>query len=147
MRMPRFLPAEISSEDFGEQFVLSLTIAPGDILVWGAALSLLFSGLVRKIAAKAAEGSTTLILSAGDEPITLLDFGRQPVRAKLTRTDLETLTAFVLRCYRDGVAEVDHLDFEAEDGCKRTYGCYLTVQFLKVRPPVSEAEARRRLGL
>ena len=72
-------------------------------------------------------------------------YGDLRVEVRLGLRELERWTFFFLRYYRDGMAEVDHIDTSA----RWDYGgeCDLTLKVSKYTPPVSEEEARRRLGL
>lgn len=59
--------------------------------------------------------------------------------------ELERWLGFFLKSYRDGSPEVDHLDVEGtmDDGV----ACNFTLKVADAAPPVSDEEARRRLGL
>jgi hypothetical protein len=59
----------------------------------------------------------------------------------LTPGALDFVRHFFLRYYRDGVAEVDHIDVQNCDGG------YTTICAQDSAPAVSEKEAKRRLGL
>ncbi len=73
------------------------------------------------------------------------DDGRS--RLELVARDLKTILCFLLRYYRDGYGAVDHIDIEVD--AKRTNNDrpYVTVVVADSAPPVSDDEARRRLGL
>jgi hypothetical protein len=53
------------------------------------------------------------------------------------------LRCFFLRYFRDGFAEVDHVDIDDTANA----GGYLTFVVSEFAPPVSPDEAKRRLGL
>jgi hypothetical protein len=68
----------------------------------------------------------------------------QDLHVELMEPDLGYVGAYLLRFYRDGVAAVDHIDVEAK--IEGTNG-YITFYVESFVPPVTEQEARRRLGL
>jgi hypothetical protein len=43
------------------------------------------------------------------------------IRLALARNEIDALTAFLLRYYRDGVAQVDHVDFDVGIGDESGY--------------------------
>lgn len=63
----------------------------------------------------------------------------------LTRNNLDYVHQFFLKYYRDGVAEVDHLDLEAVDAETGHEEIYITFQVSESRPPLSPEEAKKRL--
>lgn len=66
-------------------------------------------------------------------------------RGMLTRNNLDYVHQFFLKYYRDGVAEVDHLDLEAVDAETGHEEIYITFQVSESRPPLSPEEAKKRL--
>jgi hypothetical protein len=64
------------------------------------------------------------------------------LRCTLDRDGLEYLQATLLRAWRDGAAEVDHLHLE---GALAGSGHDLTVRFAKAQAPMTAAQARRKL--
>lgn len=65
---------------------------------------------------------------------------------QVTNVELEYWLMWSLKYYRDGIADVDHIDVEigANDGDK---GFALTLTVGNAQPPVSAEEAKRRLGI
>lgn len=74
-----------------------------------------------------------------------LDKGRAVL--SLDQTELDRWMHFTLRIVRDGVAEVDHIDLDAPLADQSGRAISVIVAFPSSLPPVSEEEARRRLGL
>lgn len=70
---------------------------------------------------------------------------KDKIELTLGRTELEYWQVFFLKYYRDGFAEVDHLDLEGNLDNGNT--CDFTLKVASAAQPVSEAEARRRLGI
>jgi hypothetical protein len=58
----------------------------------------------------------------------------------LTSVELEFISSFLLKYYRDGVAEVDHIDVDLGSGT-------LIVKAEDSKAPMSGVEAKRLLGL
>ncbi len=55
--------------------------------------------------------------------------------------DVSALADFALKYYRDGIAEVDHLDLEVNSNLDLNYGCYVTFAVTESTPPVTEEKA------
>jgi hypothetical protein len=66
--------------------------------------------------------------------------GTDEVRFILARNEVEALQAVLLRAYRDGMAEVNHVHIEGREGNKPID---LTLMFQVYRPPMSAEEAVR----
>jgi hypothetical protein len=64
-----------------------------------------------------------------------------------SHSELEAWMFFLLRTVRDGVAEVDHLDLEANAAISGQQSGSFVLKFPSSAPAVSPEEARRRLGL
>ena len=73
----------------------------------------------------------------------LLDESKSQI--KVSSEELEYWLTFFMGLYRDGVATVNHIDVDllSSDTIRST----LTLEVLEVAEPVSEIEAKRRLGL
>lgn len=66
----------------------------------------------------------------------------------LSTTELERWRHFFLRYYRDGSAEVDHLDLDLQSSeADAAPGLVLTVKIPQVRSPRPAEELRQKLGL
>lgn len=100
--------------------------------------------------------TTALQLQAGEERLDLevakksqhpqasFTYGKsRTLRCAIDRDGLEYLQATLLRAWRDGIAEVDHVHIE---GLLAGAGHDFTVRLAKARPPVSASQARKKLG-
>ena len=65
----------------------------------------------------------------------------------LSIDELEFWQHFLLKYFRDGLSDVDHIDLEIDEATDSWSGLYVTLKVDKAVPSVSEEEARRRLGL
>jgi hypothetical protein len=67
-------------------------------------------------------------------------------RVTLSINDIETLMAFVLRYFRDGIAAVKHLDIDICESNMRANGTFmLTAE--KVQKPISATDANKCFGI
>lgn len=64
---------------------------------------------------------------------------------QLASNQIEVLLVFLLKYYRDGVAEVDHLDLEGVLQDHKSCGFMFTIKVPDSTPPVSRIEAIRIL--
>lgn len=93
-------------------FEISLGSMPPETII--AELLLLSEGLVPELSLRHLREETKVRLSVTETHArsvgTIMDDG---LHLGLSRTELESWIAFFLRYYRDGVAQVNHLDLEA----------------------------------
>jgi hypothetical protein len=64
----------------------------------------------------------------------------------ITRNDIELLIGFFLGYYRDGVADVDHLDFNMDPGRPGAKAATLTITVPHACLPLSNNEVKRYSG-
>jgi hypothetical protein len=74
-------------------------------------------------------------------------FGTETTQLRIASSDLDYLLHFFLKYYRDGVAEVDHLDLQAMSENVEEEESYITFIVPESVLPVNEEEAKKRLGL
>jgi hypothetical protein len=110
-------------------------------------LTLLTEALVEEVVLRPATGLWALRLRGSGEPrdILLRRCDNAGLEMALGRIALEALLVFFLKYYRDGRADVDHLDMEATWDTGNA--CDVTLKVSRYKPPVSAEEARKRLGL
>lgn len=94
------------------------------------------------IAVIVTSGGQRFSLSLGENSTVLTGGGS--IRITMSQSDASSMGAYLLRYWRDEVADVDHQDIEAlfPEGSG-----YLTFKVDVSMPPVSAREARRRLGI
>jgi hypothetical protein len=112
------------------------------------ALSLLKEGLIETLTVTERErkGVKVQLLSEPKTGGTVrVSFRPDLNRVAMTRNNLEYVQHFFLKYYRDGVAEVDHLDLQAIDAETGDKEVYVTFRAPESKPPVTPEEARRRL--
>ncbi len=113
-----------------------------------AEILLLLEGLVMELSLRHPQQHPRVRISVGETSArasaTVSDDG---LHVGVSRTELESWMSFFLRYYRDGVAEVDHLDLEAHASDGEAKTVYVLLRVGKFGQPLSGDEARRKLGL
>jgi hypothetical protein len=144
------LPLRLKLVRHLEQTVLNIEFKTEAIAGWCLGLCLLKEGLipVLLVLEEAAKGKLEIKLAGQTKhrTKTQANFESDAIRIRMTLDDLDYLLHFFLKFFRDGVAEVDHIDLEMES---QTSSQDLTVTF-KVPAsvqPLSAEEARKQLGL
>jgi hypothetical protein len=113
--------------------------------VWTLEISLLLHGLVESITVRSPNGGALLLSLLEDKRpkrSAVSRIGTNKLRIELSRTQAEYLQAVLLRAYRDGMADVEHVHIEGELA-GTTHD--LTVFFGASRPPLSAEEAAKAL--
>ncbi len=120
------------------------------ISLWALALCLLESQLISEIVVADEAGNTALRLSRMDgnsNARALVTWEDSIAALGLSGSELGMWKAFFLRTVRDGVAEVDHFDVEADGASRSDLRGDFVIKFPVAAQAVSPEEARRRLGL
>jgi hypothetical protein len=111
------------------------------------ALSLLNENLVEAVVFRPAEPEWVVRFrkASSEQRARFKWYGKHRLEFEMGQVELERWLVFFLKYYRDGVAEVDHLDTEGTNDAGVSHD--LTLRVSLAADPVSEEEARRRLGL
>jgi hypothetical protein len=119
-------------------------LSQGEIAVIALELTLLLGGLVDF--ACLVSGAARLVLQIAEQGRVVTTFSREAgerVRCSLSRDNAEYLQMSLLRAYRDGMAEVNHIHIEGKlDG----ESFDLTLLFDTSRPPMTPEEAEKIMG-
>jgi hypothetical protein len=120
-----------------------LVETPPTVLCSG--LCLLKEQLVERVIFRAEQGSWVVRLGRADgaREVLFSKYAPRRLEIQLGETELERWLVFFLKYFRDGVAEVDHLDVEGTLASGQRFDLVLKVAC--AAPPVSADEARRRL--
>jgi len=138
------LPITIKQINYPDQDVVRVEFQD-PLADWVLQLVLLRDGLVKKVQLTDAQGTFQLSVEKGCERgISQVHWGTKSARIQLCDEALEHLTGYFLRSVRDGIAEVDHIDIEAESVGGKSKEAYATFKILKARPPMS-GDALKRL--
>lgn len=144
MKTERFLPALLTLKD-GEAVVEIEQSQTGALAL---ELDLLLHGLATTLAVGAGAGDRIVISFARGagrpgERARALRPSRDRVELELALEPIARLQAVLLRAYRDGMAEVNHVHVECQLGAAPFD---LTLFFRAARPPMTPEEAGRLLG-
>jgi hypothetical protein len=117
---------------------------------WCLALCLLKEGLLSHVVITDRKETTKLKISVS--PSKTLAVGEVRWHDKyidliISRTELDAWLHFFLMYYRDGIGDVDHIDVDVTSNQGGSKNLFLVLMIPEARPPVSEAEVRRRLGM
>lgn len=127
-------------------FEISFGSMPPEVVA--AELRLLVDGLVPGISLRHPKQETKVRVLASDvQARARAAVSEHSLELAVSRTELLAWISFFLRYYRDGVAEVDHLDLEAELESDHAASVDVCLRVADFKPPVGEDEARKRLGL
>jgi hypothetical protein len=143
------LPVDIQLVRHPGQVVLSLLFRRQALEDWCIGLCLLNEGLIETLTITGERPTTRLKIRVIAKPeigsVARLNFKPDTSQLEITGASLGYLQHFFLKYYRDGVAEVDHIDLEAIDGETGNKDIYITFRVPDSRPTVSPEEAERRL--
>ena len=139
MRRYRQIDAEIVIKPY--ETVLKL--AQTEVAPMGMEMMLLLESMCESLTLRGQRGASVLIALLPDRDKKHLVVSRisaHKLRFDLPQNLVEYFLAVLLRAFRDGMAEVDHIHLEGDFG-DESYD--LTVKFALFRPPMSAEEAAR----
>jgi hypothetical protein len=143
------LPLTVRKED--PDVSVFVLIDPEANREWCLGLCLLKEGLIESLTILGERGEYGLKISL-DSSLTSrrgkVRFRRDEVDVSISTTELDYWVRFFLKYYRDGVGDVNHIDVEIpsrDPDSTRRLG--LVLQIPDAVAPISEEEARGRLGL
>jgi len=143
------IPIDIKLNRHPTQLGLSVFVHEEALQELCLGLCLLAEGLIELLVVGNLSGEKVLKLrlriKAENDPKARISFESDTSLVELTPTGLKYMQYFFLRYYRDGVAEVDHIDIEAIGIDSESTDVYLTMRVGSSRPSVSPEEAKQRL--
>lgn len=125
------------------QHSLKVSVPPGSVRDWLLCLYLLNDNTIESFIFTDNSGKSKIEIRLGELTEWNEASQRCHFKTSLSASALNYLRGFLARYYRDGAAEVDHIDIEADEP---KFG-YITVSVDEHRPPISSDELRRRLGI
>lgn len=144
------LPIRLELVRYPEQTVLNVEFQKEALADWCLGLCLLKEGLITVLLVReeAAKGTLEIQLAKPTKPRTRAQASFRPeaTLVKLTPHDLDYLLHFFLKYFRDGVAEVDHLDMDVES-LSDNQDSTIVFKVPASVPPLSAEAARMRLGV
>jgi hypothetical protein len=130
------------------QTVLNVELERDALTDWCLALCLLKENLIETLIvaehAASRQIGFTILRGVKGTARTQASLSPHSSQVRMTPNDLDYLLHFFLKYYRDGVAQVDHLDLEAGSG---NDDAAITFKVSDAVEPLTAEEARRRLGL
>jgi hypothetical protein len=140
---------KIELKEFPGERVLVVSFRKNSIESWCLGLCLLEAELIENLVVSEEGGKKylemRLRLTTEQDRIAHASVGNDASYIELTRDSLKYLRHFFLKYYRDGVAQVDHLDLEAIDKSTGRNTVNITFKVPDAIPPVSPEEAEARL--
>lgn len=141
------LPLRLHLTRYQGQTVLSIEIGRESVAEWCLGLCLLKEGLISILLVQEVEARGMLEVQLGTQRTrSLASLDPSASKMSLTHNDLDYILHFFLKYFRDGVADVDHIDLDVVSDSDSQQS---TIKF-QVRDsigPVSAKEAKKRLGL
>lgn len=143
------LPVRLELIQHPQQAVFAICLGIDAIRDWCLGLTMLEEGLVDAFVVSPVQGGYNLDLriSASSNPQMKIEgnLGKDAVSLRLTPTNIDYLLRLGLTYYRDGYAEIDHVDLEGSFAELGNEDVYITFKFADFAPPVSSEEAKKRL--
>jgi hypothetical protein len=143
------LPIDIKLVHHPGQDALILSFRREALNDWCLGLCLLKEGLIETLAVTGERRKMSVEIGFGAKPeasrVVRATLRSDTSVVEITNNDLDRLQHFFLRYYRDGVADVDHLDIDAISAATGNRDVYITFRVPDSRPPVGPKEAKERL--
>lgn len=127
-----------------ESWAIELPIASSEVPILICEITLLLFGRAAQLSLLfPLQKKVLLTVSAGSSTVDGTDV--QPISLNLSRIHLEFVLGYLCTWYRDGVAEVNHIDVELKGSEGAGSDCTLVVKADQSQPPLSGEEAERIL--
>jgi hypothetical protein len=143
------LPVDIQLKDHAGQKALLMSFRQGALNDWCLGLCLLQAGLIDSLVVTEEHRKVRVEIRVGAKSeidrTARATFTPDASQIQLTANGLDYLQHFFLKYYRDGAAEVDHLDLEAINADTGQKDFYVTFKVPDFVPPASSEEAEDRL--
>lgn len=149
--MKKHLRLQITKKkvEYGGERVLRILFAHEALRDWCLGLCLLKARLIRLLLISDEHGKKQLeiqVLDTADIAArTLVDFETEVTQLSISPSQLDYVSSFFLKYYRDGVAEVDHIDLDAVATDGGSNGVGITLIVPDFAPPLSAEEAERKV--
>lgn len=123
--------------------ITTIRIPPSALRDWCLALYLLFDELLSEFTFVEAGSDNRISVRTASETTCDANAAGTGFTVSLDRNSLDYLRAFFARYFRDGIAEVDHIDLQ--DDLRPSDD--ITFRVDEYRPPISASELRRRIEM
>ncbi|MCC6745759.1 MAG: hypothetical protein IT175_18000 [Acidobacteria bacterium] len=129
------------------QTVLRIELEREAVAEWCLGLCLLKEGLISILLVQEVAARGMLEVQLGTQRTrSLASLDPSASKVSLTQNDLDYIQHFFLKYFRDGVADVDHIDLDVVSDTDSQQST-ITFKVPDSIGPVSAEEARKRLGL
>jgi hypothetical protein len=145
----RMFKSPLRIKDSEHRMAVFTTIKDARISEWCLNLCLLEYDLIHSLIIVDEASSFRLIISRDPSPQPVgggVQWGKQDIKLHVVHRELTFWLGFFLSYYRDGVADVNHIDAEIPS-LRGTKKFYLVLEVGKVRPPLTPEEAKRLYDL
>jgi hypothetical protein len=147
--MVKFLKLPINMID-KNQTIISISLEYEAIPEWCLDLCLLENDLIQSVVITNDPGTFKLTISKNPS-LSRTERGRVKwhsggAEIQISQTELDMWCDYFLRYYRDGIANVDHIDVDISPK-KDARGLFITFKVDSAVPSIPEKEARRKLNL
>lgn len=141
MTMHVYLPIPCDYVVVDGQVLARIHIARANLKEWCLALQLLQDELIKAVSIECPITQQRMQISRDVENTVTCSGPSSSLKVTFDGNALNYARHFFLRYYRDGTAEVDHIDIETR------FGGYITLAVEEFAPSLSPGEARKRLGI
>lgn len=140
------MPVGLSVERFYDQLVVTIDLQSVPIPEWCLNLCLLKQQLVNPLVFLLGKKKLKIeVANIEDSRRANVFFAPNQVHVKVDPAELNHWVNFFLKYYRDGVAEVDHIDVESLAVSDEPEDIYITFIVKDAAPPMPAEEARKIL--
>jgi len=140
----------LTVDDQAQEISISINLDAVPIWRWCLELCLLRDNLAEALTISSKSAGVQVTVSTGLEAFArgraLVTWQEDEAFIQITDTELEYWLAWSLKYYRDGIANVNHIDVEIASRDSKK-GITLTLRVDNAQPSVSAEEARRRLNI
>ena len=128
------LPIDMSARQSGDEAYLLLDFADDAIASWCLGLVLLQRNLVDRLSVSDRNASYTLIMrpTSGHQRATA-HWKETEIALDISEAELDGIIGFFLTYFRDGIADVDHIDIQYESDDPETAYGYVTLKVPRTR--------------
>jgi len=139
---------KIEVEDVDLERLVVVTFSPEAIPQLCLGLSMLWHRLVESVSLQGSGFALNVGRAESDgDARAVVTWKHRGAAVRLSAKEHEYWLCFFLRGVRDGMAEVDHIDVEADSSSSTEPAGFFVLKVPNAAPPVSAEEARRRLGM
>jgi hypothetical protein len=142
--------ADIKLTEFPGQKVVSFSPSSKVLRDWCLGISLLKEQLIKELyatdeAGKNAHAVIRVLEGSGSQTMSRVLIDKSSYQIELAPVNVEYVQHFFLKYYRDGAADVDHIDLEGIDVDTGAKDISVTFKVSQAKASVTAKEAERRL--